>query len=182
MQIDINPASKEQRKVCGTRRKPRWDREDCLEKPQNPGHISPQGTVTRLTSLSQKQRVKKRYFSQGRRSATAGEANIIRDRPKGRNDLRCSGSYNGQTKENPSITQLKTRLESPQMHSIYVVRISLESNIRVVKTEMLASATTTSGAYSTSNACLMASHMRFACRSDQKLKSSGSRSSDESSD
>jgi hypothetical protein len=49
--------------------------------------------------------------------------------------------------------------------------------MRFASAVKLASATTTSDAYSTSKSCSMAKHMRLACRSDQKLKSSGSRSS-----
>lgn len=58
-----------------------------------------------------------------------------------------------------------------------VVNISFESNIRFANAVRFASATTTSGAYSTSKICLIATQIRFAWRSDQKLKSSGSLSS-----
>lgn len=61
-------------------------------------------------------------------------------------------------------------------------RISLETKILFANADKFASATTTSGAYSTSNVCLIAPHILFACRSDQKLKSSGSRSSFASKD
>lgn len=58
-----------------------------------------------------------------------------------------------------------------------VVNISFESNIRFANAVKLASATTTSGAYSTSKICFIAIQILLAWRSDQKLKSSGSLSS-----
>ena len=51
-------------------------------------------------------------------------------------------------------------------------RISLETSIRLARAIKFASATITSGAYSTSKICLMAADIRLACCSDQKLKSS----------
>lgn len=51
-------------------------------------------------------------------------------------------------------------------------RISFETSIRLARAIKFASATMTSGAYSTSKICLMAVDIRLACCSDQKLKSS----------
>ena len=51
-------------------------------------------------------------------------------------------------------------------------KISFETSIRLARAIKFASATMTSGAYSTSKICLMAVDIRLACCSDQKLKSS----------
>ena len=51
-------------------------------------------------------------------------------------------------------------------------RISFETSIRLARAIKFASATMTSGAYSTSKICLIDVDIRLACRSDQKLKSS----------
>lgn len=54
-------------------------------------------------------------------------------------------------------------------------RISFETSIRLARAVRFASATITSGAYSISKICFIAADIRFACCSDQKLKSSESR-------
>jgi hypothetical protein len=51
-------------------------------------------------------------------------------------------------------------------------RISFETSIRLARAIKFASATMTSGAYSTSKICLMDIDILLACCSDQKLKSS----------
>lgn len=74
-------------------------------------------------------------------------------------------------------SNINSESDLAQGTSVDVDKISLEINIRFARAVRLASATTTSGTYSTSKICLIAEHIRFACISSQKLKSSGSRSS-----
>jgi hypothetical protein len=65
----------------------------------------------------------------------------------------------------------RQHLPTPSLHP---VRISFDNKIRLANAVKFASATTTSGAYSTPNTCSITKQIRFACFSSQNVKSSGS--------